>query len=113
MKDSTFELKAYGKRVNKIISIEGRVQFDLLQVRGKGGDGEMGEDCYKAQSSNLLLATKIMTGLYSILFPCRSHLLFPNLPHAVFCVHVYMHMHVHAHALVEFYIKLIMLVYTD
>ena len=32
MKDSTFESKAYGKRVNKIISIEGRVQFDLLQV---------------------------------------------------------------------------------
>ena len=38
MKDSTFESKAYGKRVNKIISIEGRVQFDLLQVR-RGGDG--------------------------------------------------------------------------
>ena len=33
MKDSTFESKAYGKRVNKLISIEGRVQFDLLQVR--------------------------------------------------------------------------------
>eukprot|EP00731_Ephydatia_muelleri_P005788 Em0003g36a len=32
MKDSTFESKAYGKRVNKLISIEGRVQFDLLQV---------------------------------------------------------------------------------
>ena len=32
MKDSTFESKAYGKRVNKIISIEGRVQFDLFQV---------------------------------------------------------------------------------
>ena len=32
MRDSTFESKAYGKRVNKIISIEGRVQFDLLQV---------------------------------------------------------------------------------
>ena len=32
MKDSTFESKAYGKRVNKVISIEGRVQFDLLQV---------------------------------------------------------------------------------
>ena len=34
MRDSTFESKAYGKRVNKIISIEGRVQFDLLQVMG-------------------------------------------------------------------------------
>ena len=33
MRDSTFESKAYGKRVNKLISIEGRVQFDLLQVR--------------------------------------------------------------------------------
>ena len=33
MRDSTFESKAYGKRVNKIITIEGRVQFDLLQVR--------------------------------------------------------------------------------
>ena len=33
MRDSTFESKAYGKRVNKVISIEGRVQFDLLQVR--------------------------------------------------------------------------------
>ena len=32
MRDATFESKAYGKRVNKIISIEGRVQFDLLQV---------------------------------------------------------------------------------
>ena len=32
MRDSTFESKAYGKRVNKVISIEGRVQFDLLQV---------------------------------------------------------------------------------
>eukprot|EP00731_Ephydatia_muelleri_P039241 Em1255g1a len=32
MKDSTFESKSYGKRVNKLISIEGRVQFDLLQV---------------------------------------------------------------------------------
>ena len=32
MKDSTFESKAYGKRVNKVISIEGRIQFDLLQV---------------------------------------------------------------------------------
>ena len=32
MKDSTFESKAYGKRVNKVISIEGRVQFDLLPV---------------------------------------------------------------------------------
>ena len=32
MKDSTFESKAYGKRVNKVIAIEGRVQFDLLQV---------------------------------------------------------------------------------
>ena len=32
MKDSTFESKAYGKRVNKLISIEGRVQFDLFQV---------------------------------------------------------------------------------
>ena len=36
MKDSTFESKAYGKRVNKQISIEGRVQFDLLQVSTKG-----------------------------------------------------------------------------
>lgn len=33
MKDSTFESKAYGKRVNKVISIEGRVKFDLFQVR--------------------------------------------------------------------------------
>jgi DNA polymerase delta subunit 1 len=32
MKDSTFESKAYGKRVNKIINIDGRVQFDLLQI---------------------------------------------------------------------------------
>ena len=32
MKDSTFESRAYGKRVNKVISIEGRVQFDLLPV---------------------------------------------------------------------------------
>ena len=32
MRDSTFESKAYGKRVNKVISIEGRVQFDLLPV---------------------------------------------------------------------------------
>ena len=32
MKDRTFESKAYGKRVNKVISIEGRVQFDLLPV---------------------------------------------------------------------------------
>ena len=32
MKDSTFESKVYGKRVNKVISIEGRVQFDLLPV---------------------------------------------------------------------------------
>ena len=33
MRDSTFESRAYGKRVNKIISTEGRIQFDLLQVR--------------------------------------------------------------------------------
>ena len=39
MRDSTFESKAYGKRVNKIISIEGRVQFDLLQV-------SLGLSCY-------------------------------------------------------------------
>ena len=32
MRESTFESKAYGKRVNKVISIEGRIQFDLLQV---------------------------------------------------------------------------------
>ncbi len=32
MKDSTFESKAYGKRVNKVIAIEGRIQFDMLQV---------------------------------------------------------------------------------
>lgn len=32
MKESTFESRAYGKRVNKVISIEGRVQFDLLPV---------------------------------------------------------------------------------
>ena len=68
MKDSTFVSKAYGKRVNKIISIEGRVQFDLLQVRGERGDGEKSEDCDKAQSSSSLLAAKIMTGLYSLLF---------------------------------------------
>ena len=36
MKDSTFESKAYGKRVNKVIAIEGRVQFDLLQVSKVG-----------------------------------------------------------------------------
>ena len=36
MKDSTFESKAYGKRVNKVIAIEGRVQFDLLQVSKTG-----------------------------------------------------------------------------
>ena len=36
MKDSTFESKAYGKRVNKVITIEGRVQFDLLQVSKTG-----------------------------------------------------------------------------
>ena len=35
MKDTTFESKAYGKRVNKVIGIEGRVQFDLLQVKLK------------------------------------------------------------------------------
>ena len=33
MRDSTFESKAYGKRVNKLINIDGRVQLDLLQVR--------------------------------------------------------------------------------
>ena len=32
MKTSTFESKAYGKRENKVINIEGRIQFDLLQV---------------------------------------------------------------------------------
>ena len=32
MKDSMFESRAYGERVNKVISIEGRVQFDLLPV---------------------------------------------------------------------------------
>nr|QZX63221.1 DNA polymerase delta subunit 1 [Halisarca dujardinii] len=32
MRDSTFESKAYGKRVNKLISIDGRVKFDLLQI---------------------------------------------------------------------------------
>ena len=33
MRTSTFESKAYGKRENKVITIEGRVQFDLLPVR--------------------------------------------------------------------------------
>ncbi|CAI8049449.1 DNA polymerase delta catalytic subunit [Geodia barretti] len=32
MRDSTFDSRAYGKRVNKIISIEGRIQFDLFQI---------------------------------------------------------------------------------
>ena len=32
MRTATFESKAYGKRENKVISIEGRIQFDLLQV---------------------------------------------------------------------------------
>ncbi len=40
MRDSTFESRAYGKRVNKIISIEGRVQFDLLQVSEQYRYGE-------------------------------------------------------------------------
>ena len=33
IKTSTFESKAYGKRENKVMNIEGRIQFDLLQVR--------------------------------------------------------------------------------
>ena len=33
IRTSTFESKAYGKRENKVMNIEGRVQFDLLQVR--------------------------------------------------------------------------------
>ena len=32
VKERTFESKAYGKRVNKVINIEGRVQFDLLPI---------------------------------------------------------------------------------
>ncbi len=32
IKDTTFNSKAYGKRENKEIKIEGRIQFDLLQV---------------------------------------------------------------------------------
>eukprot|EP00118_Oscarella_pearsei_P010957 m.70078 g.70078 ORF g.70078 m.70078 type:complete len:1078 (+) comp35658_c0_seq2:34-3267(+) len=32
MKDSTFQSRAYGKRENKVISIEGRIQLDLLQI---------------------------------------------------------------------------------
>ena len=33
MKDSVFQSRAYGKRENKVITMEGRVQFDLFQVR--------------------------------------------------------------------------------
>ena len=36
IKTSTFESKAYGKRENKVMNIEGRIQFDLLQVKGSG-----------------------------------------------------------------------------
>lgn len=32
IRTSTFESKAYGKRENKVMNIEGRVQFDLLQI---------------------------------------------------------------------------------
>lgn len=32
LKDSMIQSKQMGKRENKIINIEGRVQFDLLQV---------------------------------------------------------------------------------
>ena len=32
LKDSTFQSKQMGKRENKVLNIEGRVQFDLLQV---------------------------------------------------------------------------------
>ena len=32
VKEKVFESKAYGKRVNKLINIEGRVQFDLLPI---------------------------------------------------------------------------------
>jgi DNA polymerase delta subunit 1 len=33
MRDSTFQSRAYGKRENKVITMAGRVQFDLYQVR--------------------------------------------------------------------------------
>ena len=33
LRDSTFQSRAYGKRENKVITMEGRVQFDLFQVR--------------------------------------------------------------------------------
>ena len=32
IKERVFESKAYGKRVNKVMNIEGRVQFDLLPI---------------------------------------------------------------------------------
>ncbi|XP_062512601.1 DNA polymerase delta catalytic subunit-like [Corticium candelabrum] len=32
MKDSVFQSRAYGKRENKVITMEGRVQFDLFQI---------------------------------------------------------------------------------
>ena len=32
IKERVFESKAYGKRVNKVLNIEGRVQFDLLPI---------------------------------------------------------------------------------
>lgn len=33
IKESMFQSKQMGKRENKVINIEGRVQFDLLQVK--------------------------------------------------------------------------------
>lgn len=33
MKTSTLQSRQMGKRENKVINIDGRVQFDLLQVR--------------------------------------------------------------------------------
>ena len=35
LKDATFQSKQMGKRENKVLNIEGRVQFDLLQVKFK------------------------------------------------------------------------------
>lgn len=35
-----FQSKQMGKRENKVINIEGRIQFDLLQVRGDKLDVE-------------------------------------------------------------------------
>ena len=32
IKDATFQSKQLGKRENKVVNMEGRVQFDLLQV---------------------------------------------------------------------------------